>query len=186
MKENERTPQELSVSIANLLTESVRRGREYGKNDPQVLLFSKEEAAIFEETGQELVKQDYQLMDVNECAGISPEDDLISAKEAGFAAPESVKINDLQMSDEEKRRYITRVKLNRLLSQVNDRSILIVKYNDLYTRGGRLYETVRTWLKDGYSHTDGFPSVVALVLVEKEEGIQDFCQYGSWATDLLR
>jgi len=181
MKENERNPYDLSCSIADLFT---KRARRMIGSDPLVFLFRKDEEAIFEETGQELEKQGYQLMEVNECAGIFPEDYQISTREAYIAADESMKINDLLKSDEEKRRWITRVKLDRFWSQVNDKSILIVKYNDLYTRSGVLYETVKQWLKDG--HSSNTNRVLAMVLVEKEEGIQDFCQYGSWATDLLR
>ena len=102
--------------------------------DPCVILFDEKDRLYFEEAKRELKKQDYQLMNVNECAIISPEDYQISAKEAGFHAPEDVRVGDLLMDDEEKKSHITLVKLNRLLAQVNERTILVITYNDLYRR----------------------------------------------------
>lgn len=59
---------------------------------------------------------------------------------------------------------------------IDDKTILIVTYNDLYLQNKMLYESVRLWLKDGISGIDIL--LTALVYCETKENLRDFCRNG--------
>ena len=81
-----------------------------------------------------------------------------------------ININEFVQTPQEK-------KLNDL---IDDKTILIVTYNDLYLQNKVLYETVRSMLKDGYrANGKGIDIVLtALVYCETKENLKDFCYYG--------
>ena len=81
-----------------------------------------------------------------------------------------ININEFVQTPQEK-------KLNDL---IDDKTILIVTYNDLYLQNKVLYETVRSMLKDGYrANGKGIDiALTALVYCETKENLRDFCYYG--------
>ena len=150
------------------------------ENNPLVYIFDTDQKELCEEAIALLKNDDYKFVDVNQCGILKPEDFEIKLADAGFDDKSGVlTMNDI-LDDATKKRWIVKTKLANLQRVIDDHTVLLITYNDLYLQDVILYETVRRWLKDGYifdSHFSDIP-VNAFILLETDEKIRDFCKYG--------
>jgi len=140
--------------------------------DSTVLLFNKEQKEIMEDIKTKLEEKNYKFININKLMIPQPEDFNLKTS---FVGPDNseYKIKDLIMSDEKKRFYADREKLNEIKNHLHDndkKTVLLIDYNEIVLKSRIIYETIRSWLKDG--------KVLALVYLSTTEKIRDFCQYG--------
>ena len=179
-----------SNEITDFIMKKVRRYEHHHESPtPAVFLFDSQSENIFNQTIDELKSKDFKFLDINQYSIISPEDYNMLIKDAGFHDETgSITFNDILEDDAKKRRLILKAKLNNLKNKVDSHTVLMIRYNDLFlndemfcTDGqNALYETIRSWLKDGYQFDHEFSDilVIALVFLETKENIRDFCLYG--------
>lgn len=151
-----------------------------------VYLFDKkDEDFINNEVFVDLNKNGYKILDFNEYVMPRSEDYNIKLKDIGKFENETT-IDDLIISDLKKKDIIFKLKLKSLENIVDDRTVLYIKYNDLFfydkTFGdgspNALYMGVSSILKDGIDGKNDKIKINALILLEKTEKVRDFCYYG--------
>ena len=144
--------------------------------DSEVYMFKKEEKPAFDDIKSLLKEREFNLIDVNQALIVNPEDYNMLISKAGFTGPTGNEtINDCLVSDEQKKNLIITAKLSELEKQVDNKTVLVVEYNDQVLNNRTFYETVRIWLKDG---VQSLRSIRAIVYLETTERIRDFCYYG--------
>ena len=148
--------------------------------DPFVFLFKEKSKALYDEVIQELEQKGVQLVDLNQYSVVTSEDYQMSAKDAYFKDDSgSFTVADLLMDDAKKQQLIIRSKLWKLEETIEPNTVLYMSYNDLFKREEKRYEIIRSWLKDGYVRNQNKDIAVrALVFLEKEDAVRDFCPYG--------
>ena len=150
-------------------------------SDPIVYCFGKEYAADFDQLQSLLNEDGWKLIDVNQALVITPEDYSMPLTEAGYVDPSGkLTINDILKPDEVKRWCIIRGKCRAIVREVDGNSVLVLNYNDQILNDQSIYETVRSWLKDGVTlgGVVKLRAIKAIVYLETDEKLRDFCRYG--------
>lgn len=144
--------------------------------DPTVYRFEKENKSAFDDIKSLLKEKGFNLVNVNSALTVDSEDYNMLISKAGFTGPTGKEtINDCFVSDEQKKSLITIAKLREIEERVNNKTVLVVEYNDQVLNNHTFYETVRSWLKDG---VPSLRSIKGIVYLETTEKIRDFCLYG--------
>ena len=148
--------------------------------DPYVFSFGKEFYTDFEDIQALLKEKGFQLIDVNQSLTVKPEDYNMPLSAVGNIDPENqYTINDLLVPDEVKRHLIVRGKCREIIKEIDNNTVLVVKYNDQILNDKTIYASIRSWLKDGVS-LDGVEklrAIKAIVYLETNERLSDFCRY---------
>lgn len=169
--------------------EMINRDSKYNASEPIVFLFEEKTKNAYDKVHDELINQNFKMIDINEYVKIQPNDYDLRANDVGFEdTTNTITIKDFLVSEVEKRITILKYKLNKLQEIVDEKAVLQIRYNDLFTKdemffdGGRnfLYEIIRSWLKDGYDFDDSNSEIplISLVFCDTKDNIADFCRYG--------
>ena len=149
--------------------------------DPRVYLFQEQNKQAFENIKLLLKEKGFKLIYVNQALIVDAKDYNMPISRAGYTGPTGEEtINDLLVDDERKRGLIVSVKLGEIKEQVDKKTVLVVDYNNQVLTNEGFYETVRQWLKDGVS---SLRSIKAIVYLETNERVRDFCPYGSYCSN---
>lgn len=157
---------------------------------PNAFLFDSGTKQLFDQAVSELSDAGFNFLDINQYVAIKPTDYDVKIADLGYHDDTGKHtLKDVNLDDASKRRLICRGKLKKLQDIIDEKTILLITYNDLYLHdetfscNGQniLYETMRHWLKDGYpfSGKSSKLNLVAFVYLETQEKIQDFCMYGA-------
>ena len=144
--------------------------------DPRVYLFQEQNKQAFENIKLLLKEKGFKLIYVNQALIVDAKDYNMPISKAGYTGPTGKEtINDVLVDDEHKRGLIVSAKLGEIEEQVDKKTVLVVDYNNQVLTNEGFYETVRQWLKDGVS---SLRSIKAIVYLETNERVGDFCPYG--------
>ena len=143
---------------------------------PEVWLFKKRDESSFKEIASLLKERGFKLININEQIVINPEDYNIAISKLGFKDPTGrLMLKDALISDEQQRSLIYRARLKEIGDTLDNKTVLVVRYNDQIVNGPRVfYETVRSMLKDGVQSNR---SIKGIVYAETNDRIRDFLPY---------